>query len=134
MNRIEQCFRAIVLACVLVAGWETGWAAPPSQAPEALGRLFNTPQKRAILDQLRRRDALITADQKLDAFTLNGIVRRSGGPSTVWINGVSFHDRHPLASLGVSSARVFVDTGKTVELKVGEHISIIPTSTGMDTP
>ena len=48
--------------------------AAPAEADDGLGRVFNTPQKRAILDQLRQRNARITPDQKVDTFALNGIV------------------------------------------------------------
>lgn len=55
---------------------------------EALGRLFFTPEQRAILD--RQRQLGIQESQAAEATTLsiNGIVRPSRGNATVWINGI----------------------------------------------
>lgn len=113
-----------LLAATSLPGANANAEPTPSQG---LGRLFITPQKRAVLEQLRLRNALITPDQRVDSFLLNGIVRRSQGPSTVWVNGISFHQRYPVAALGTRSARIFAGDGRTIELNVGEEISISPT-------
>lgn len=55
--------------------------------PEGLGRLFFTPEKRLLLE--RQRLANIQETQTLEGATLrlDGVVQRSSGKSTVWING-----------------------------------------------
>ena len=67
------------------ADWQTG-----------LGRLFVTPQKRALLDELRRSNARMDTPEQLDSVRLDGIVRRSSGKQTIWINGQSYNDRAPV--------------------------------------
>lgn len=104
-----------------------------AQQPDSavnVGRLFFTPQKRATLDQLRRRKIYLpAADQSLDGISLDGIVRRSSGKSTVWINGVPHQDASPLAQIDNSSAKVLQSNGKSVEVRVGESLSFQPKST-----
>lgn len=72
--------------------------APASCAP-VIGRLFSTPDERAALDAQRRTGTapVPVADPNASeggeqaaaqpqTVTVNGIVRRSGGEATVWIN------------------------------------------------
>lgn len=56
-----------------------------ADAPE-LGRLFFTPEKRAVLE--RQRTLNVQAAQALQGTTmsLDGVVYRSSGKATVWIN------------------------------------------------
>lgn len=115
-----------LVVCVLSA--LPALAAAPD---DKLGRLFHTPQQRAVLDDLRSHNAKIRPGQDNSRVTLNGIVRRNGGASTVWINGVPYHDRQPLASWTTSSAKVFVGHGKTAEVKVGGEIVL---TNNFDTP
>lgn len=59
---------------------------PGTAGSEPLGRLFLTPERRAVLE--RQRQLNIQAAQTLEGSTmsLDGIVVRSSGRSTVWIN------------------------------------------------
>lgn len=73
---------------------------------EALGRLFTTPQQRAKLEQLRRAPPpapkpKVVVQPKVEpppppptvpAITVNGVVVRSDGESTAWVNGQSTVD------------------------------------------
>lgn len=59
-------------------------AGPAAAEPEALGRLFLTPQQRQALDRQRLRSPAEGSERGL---TVNGEVRRSNGGSTRWING-----------------------------------------------
>ena len=94
----------------------------PVQAQE-LGRLFFTPEQRAALDA--RRKARVpdkpAANTVVSPTTrLDGYVRRSQGPSTVWVNGVNVDEASP-----GSDARVSVpvgDSGARVGLKPGETL------------
>lgn len=75
--------RAITLCLVLVAA--------PACAVEVggeLGRLFFTPEQRALLDLTRRaQPGAAQADDSYDGLTLSGVVTRSDGKRMVWING-----------------------------------------------
>lgn len=62
-------------------------AAIPAKG-EALGRLFFTPAERAALDRQRRLGVQESQAAEAAALTINGFVRPSGGPATVWINGM----------------------------------------------
>lgn len=61
-------------------------AALPVQG-ETIGRLFFTPAQRATLERLRQNPNLV-APTVSDTLTINGMVQRHGGETTVWINGV----------------------------------------------
>ncbi|MFT4171833.1 MAG: hypothetical protein QM639_04695 [Rhodocyclaceae bacterium] len=112
-----------------------GTAIPAMDADEGLGRVFMTPQKRAVLDDMRARNTRIdpaaaaTQQAKNDTLRLDGIVRRSDGKSVVWINGKSHFDRAPVASVGEHSARIFAGNGRSIDLRVGETVNLAPAST-----
>lgn len=62
-------------------------------AEEALGRLFFTPERRQTLD--RQRQFNIQEKQEIPeepTFTIDGVVTRSSGKRTVWVNGVAQND------------------------------------------
>ncbi|HEX9181389.1 MAG TPA: hypothetical protein VF859_13390, partial [Burkholderiales bacterium] len=73
--------RRLVVTALLAA------AAAPAQADQ-LGRLFFTPEQRATLESLRLVPATAAAATPTDRVSVDGIVQRSGGAATVWINGV----------------------------------------------
>lgn len=123
---VLQAIACVSLVCCGCAWGQSAEARPETLAEQGLGRLFRSPQQRAVLDELRRRHARIGHAQEADSVTLQGIVRRSSGRSTIWINGQPHHDRAPVASFGARSARVFVGAGKTVEVKVGEEVRLTP--------
>jgi hypothetical protein len=102
----------------------TGAAAP------ALGRLFFTPEKRVALE--RQRQLNIQETQTLEGATmsLDGIVVRSSGKRTVWINNRAQNDQ--AAPAGVTAALGQREPGQAVlqageetpaRLKVGESIN-----------
>ena len=103
--------------------------APGAQAQE-LGRLFFTPQQRADLDARRKArvpDKPAAAAVASPVTRLDGYVKRSGGPSTVWINGESVTeggadapriDRGPSGSVSISVG----EGGGRVRLKPGESL------------
>jgi len=66
-----------LLASVLIA--------VPAGHAEELGRLFLTPQQRAMLE---RGQQLNIEKPVIESLTVSGIVQRHGGERTVWINGV----------------------------------------------
>lgn len=115
----------VVAGCLaLLAG------APVESAEEPLGRLFFTPQQRASLDAGRRIAARPKAEaspaaRRTRALRLDGIVTRSDGERTVWVNGRPYHSGHPseLRVTGVEPAAARIQVGKsgeTVKLRVGQ--------------
>lgn len=115
-----------------------------SSAPswgESLGRLFFTPDERANLDRARLAGGNIEQqDQEqesapalqVESLTLNGIVKRSSGKTTVWVNhAVQNESDFPSGTkTQVSKSRqadfpVLVQkTGKTTTLKVGQTLNV----------
>ena len=103
--------------------------APSVQAQE-LGRLFFTPQQRADLDARRKArvpDKPAAAAVASPVTRLDGYVKRSGGPSTVWINGESVTegapdapriDRGPSGSVSIGVG----EGGGRVRMKPGESL------------
>ena len=77
--------RALLLAMLSGA---LALGAPAVRAEEQLGRLFFTPAERQQLDGQR---PFASDGRSLDAqaLTLNGLVLRSSGRHTAWINGVA---------------------------------------------
>ena len=64
--------------------------APAAAQDSELGRLFFSPERRQTLD--RQRQLNIQEKQEIaedPTLTINGVVARSSGKRTVWINGVA---------------------------------------------
>jgi hypothetical protein len=112
-----------------------------AQEPE-LGRLFLTPEQRAALDNARRNkiraEALaVTAAKKpkippARSVTINGIVSRSDGESTVWVNGRptegQTEDGMRVTISPGSQSSVLLrepEKGKQVRLKVGQRADLV---------
>lgn len=96
-----------------------------------LGRLFFTPEQRALLDYNNARKAQPDSGSALSssntrALTLNGIVQMHGGKRTAWINGVpqavGRSDEKTPESLPVP----LPGQNKSVKLKVGQRIVLSP--------
>jgi hypothetical protein len=119
-------------AALLLAGALALPAAPA--AAQQLGRLFFTPEQRAALDARRRARvpdkpaAVPTVEQP--STRIDGAVRRSGGRSTVWVNGEpvpenSRADGARLQSRGRRADAVSVPLGESAQrydLRVGETL------------
>ena len=107
--------------------------APPAGAQE-LGRLFFTPEQRAALDARRKARVPDRAAPLVAApvTRVDGFVKRSAGPSTVWINGESLTENAPEApridargsgvslSVGESGQRLRLKPGETLDRGNGE--------------
>ena len=81
-------------------------SSPPACAEDELGRLFFTPERRQILD--RQRELNIQETQAIPeepTFTINGVVTRSSGKQTTWINGVPQNENETQSGIGVSTNR-----------------------------
>lgn len=118
-------------------------AAPPAAARGGLGRLFFTPIERAALDDARKRPAAappVLAAEKPpappppDFVTLNGVVRRSDGSTTVWLNNKTVEGNRTEQGLIVSTTgrgsaadNVTVripQAGRTVNIRVGQQLEV----------
>ncbi|KQV87841.1 hypothetical protein ASD15_27710 [Massilia sp. Root351] len=131
---------AVTLAVVVAPALRLAVAAPSWAASAAsseahaqpgqsrhLGRLFSTPQERALLDA--RRDGSAVESQPAIAATaalpatppepllLNGVVQRSNGATTVWLNDA------PLAARG---SQVLPDRSVSIKLPSGKRITLKP--------
>ena len=118
-----------VIAGFLAAGALVAPALAQTQAP--LGRLFFTPEKRQLLD--RQRDLNVQAQQETPedpTLTINGVVTRSSGKRTVWINGVAQNENDVAAEVSATPhrtdpARMLVNTGQATApgVRVGETVN-----------
>jgi predicted amidohydrolase len=106
--------------------------APAAQAEE-LGRLFFTPEQRAALDARRKAripDKPAAVSVESPVTRVDGIVRRQGGRSTVWLNGFPNPEGASPEGMQVAPARrdpqgVSLSVGegeRSFELKVGQKL------------
>lgn len=79
MNAARACLA--LCAAVLAATAAAGDGRP------RLGRLFLAPEERAQLERRRQLDVRETRPPEGDTLRLDGVVLRSSGKTTVWING-----------------------------------------------
>lgn len=78
-------FLPLLIVSLLVPG-SLCRAEPTEPAETPLGRLFLTPEWRAALERQRQLNILQTRHPEGDSVRLDGVVVRSSGKSTVWIN------------------------------------------------
>lgn len=141
----------VSLALALMLGLA---ASPAVLAQDGIGRLFTSPSERRALNQLRleaqfarpaeiepepeapREAAQARSDDGpgISRLEINGVVRRSRGPSTVWVNGVQV-ERGGVSREGLrvqpgsrprDGVRVSLPSGaSTVYLKPGQAIDVV---------
>lgn len=119
---MKPCVLALFSAMLILP--LRGHAAPGTDETQ-VGRLFMTPEKRAMLDRQRKFDIRDADGLAQDNLELNGIVQRSSGHNSVWINqrmqygqeGVRIKRSQP------GTANINMDRGASVELKVGDAIN-----------
>ena len=102
---------------------------PPAVAGD-LGRLFFTPERRQQLDHQRQFNVREQAVRVDPTLTIDGIVTRSSGKRTVWINGVSQSENNSAPGLSVHANRyhpgdvsVRGDGTAAASARVGETIN-----------
>lgn len=113
---------ALVLAVALT---------PIASAEEALGRLFFTPERRQSLDHQRQLNIQDSKQASEDpTLTINGVVTRSSGRRTSWVNGVSQNENETgggmsIAPRGRDPGKVVVQTGDSpaANARVGETVN-----------
>ena len=106
----------------------TGAPCASAFAEEALGRLFFTPERRQTLD--RQRQFNIQEKQEIPedpTFTIDGVVTRSSGKRTVWVNGTPLGENDASSDVSVAPVRknpglVVIQAGDSspASAKVGE--------------
>ncbi len=103
-GRSAQAFSVLL---VIVAAWSF------PAGSEELGRLFFTPERRQMLDQQRQFNLHEQEDAAEDpTITINGLVTRSSGKRTVWINGIAQDEKIIGNGLAVIPNRI--NPGKVV--------------------
>ena len=114
-------------------------AAAAAPAAEPIGRLFFTPAQRTQLDVARSQKSRVVIEPEQEAprmpevVTYDGLVRRSDGKTTVWINNRAINDGKASGRLPVpghvrpdgSVRLVDPQSGRSVDLKVGQSVDIV---------
>ena len=127
---------AIVLAALLAVLLGSAGA-----RAQELGRLFFTPEQRAALDARRKArvpDKPAAAAVASPVTRVDGYVKRSQGPSTVWMNGESLpegaadtpriepgRDASVSISVGENGRRVRLKPGEVLDRGSGEVKDVI---------
>ena len=125
---LRTLFLGALVLCALLAG-STPAAQGQTQSPQ-LGRLFLSPQQRAQIDAQRYGPP--AADPALappppppppaPPVELNGVVVRSSGRSTVWLNQEAQNEPHNrLASGKPGTLTLRLSNGQVVLLKPGQR-------------
>lgn len=111
----------------------------PGMAEQAMGRLFFTPEQRARMDVARQQERSIKFEVEQEesapppsSLTLNGVITRSDGKTTLWINNRIQGDEETgrdvaVPGRGKSAGQVSVttpDAKRAVQLKVGQSIDM----------
>lgn len=106
------------LAGLALAGLVSLTGSPRLTAEEALGRLFFSPERRQQLDRQREMNVLDRQQTPADpTLTIDGVVTRSSGKRTVWVNGRPQHESEAVSDVtAVPQAR---DPG-TIWLRTNE--------------
>ena len=87
---------------------------------EELGRLFFTPERRQLLDRQRQLNIQERKEVPEDpTLTINGVVTRSSGKRTVWINGIAQDEKDIGSGVAVMPNRT--DPGKVIVQPDGAH-------------
>jgi hypothetical protein len=98
-------------------------------SPPKLGRLFFTPEQREALDARRKAGTPDTSTVLQESsLRLDGYVKRSGGKSTVWVNGAPVQEGDPVTARvnpdGQGRISIAVPEGPTAGLKPGETFAV----------
>ncbi len=121
---------SLIAAALLQAAVPT--LAAEVSATEPLGRLFFTTERRAALERQRLLNIQESQAQLVEGenLTINGVVQRSSGKRTTWINGSAQNDNNAATGVRVdvdkhNPGRATVTAGEEApaSLKVGEAIN-----------
>lgn len=137
MKRVFVCSHFLVAGCLGISLMQF-----PNTAPaEGIGRLFSTADERSQLDEQRKKQKITHKEVLLEkngqrteeatfleSYFLNGIVKRSNGRVSIWVNGVLVEDQASNGSFRVhrrqgAKNRVTLDVDgkkRRVRLKPGQ--------------
>lgn len=129
-----------MMRCLVVLACGIGGLLPHTAQSAEMERLFFSPAQRAQLDIARAqrdRRGTQTADgtpsgpQGPDVVTYDGVVRRTDGKSTVWLNGKPINDRTRDNDVNVVGVRrdgavtiAVPQTDRAASLRVGQTLDI----------
>ncbi len=129
-HRKTGCRRLALVAATALLMISPPVCAADTGAGNDLGRLFFTPERRSALDSQRRFDVQQDRVIEGDRLSVDGVVERSSGRSTVWINGVAHHDRSTASDVKPrisdrDPGRVLLQAGDAppASLRVGESVN-----------
>lgn len=96
---------------------------PPSQSLDNLGTLFYSSSERAAV--LKARLGEVDAPSINTIFTVDGVVKRAGGKSTAWINGLAIPEGQ---SPFPTPLRLVINVGgitvKGTRVRIGETVNL----------
>ena len=136
--KMRLCLAGLAIALAIPA-----WAADPT-----IGRLFFTPSQRNSLDIARSQRTRVTVATETtqevlqpvpQTITYGGMIRRSDGRSTVWLNNRPVHDGNAATGSPTIVRRVGPDgavtlevpqSNRQVDLKVGQSVEVLSGSIG----
>ena len=113
----------------------------PAQAADALGRLFFNPEQRAQMDLARSKRIRATLSEEPaqedaaalpETVTYNGVVRRSDGKNTIWLNSRSVPEgemggRTPVNSKLRPDGSLVIElpqANRCINLRVGQELEL----------
>lgn len=125
MRQLSLPHSRIISQLLLLAGM---LAISNTPRAELAGRFFFTPQERIVLNSQRNKSVGLGA--RGGAITINGLVARNNGKSTVWINGTpqsEGYDESGITVIGRQPAggKLTVrlpDSSKPVGMRVGQTL------------
>ena len=144
-RRIRTMALSAMIAAACSCAGQAAAQTPGGPLAPPLGRLFSTPDERAMLDGLRVSGGLTASPAGAapamqeagpasapppappPALTLNGVVRRSNGRSTVWLNQVPQDEqsrRLPKSAGSAAALSLQSSDGRTVWLKPGQRYDL----------
>ena len=100
---------------------------------EELGRLFFWPQERLDLDRhgvRRSSPSIATPPSEPGSLRLDGVVRRSDGSATIWINGRPAPPSEARRFADNTGAAVKLPDGRQARLKVGNTLPLATPDNG----
>jgi len=121
---VPRC-AALGLLGAMLAGWVVA-AEAPNPPGERLGTLFYSTAERNAVVRARQgnTDAKVDAAPVNSPMTVNGVVKRNSGHSTVWVNGQAVPEGQsvpPATRTSISASGATLD-GKRVQ--VGETLDL----------
>ncbi len=104
---------------------------------ENMGRLFFTPEQRLLLDNARGQKVKIEVEEQAaepapEIVSLNGVVKRDDGQTTVWLNNRAVSDRksaggvtiHPQGTASDPVLFTIPQIERVVTLRVGQNLDV----------